>query len=292
MEKGRESKVKEVDEGDEDDEGDEEDKDEKMGKLNGSLGVLNARRPHSSFFFFLSSPPPLLSSTRSATPTLPDTAPARLTPPAPLHCNSGHSIAVWTQLEKHFIGDEAITAMLKVASEKLCTDRYANFTYRMRRSGKKQQRSETSGDGAGPSRHTGGSISAIETARLLAKELGCEPTPIEVFTYTHTKDHDLNTFVARRVVSVNENYTIAREHLVSSQTDESEAESRIDEVALYTASGLKHHSFTAAQHLTLLHPAHDHNPSTLPRSLLNYGLQLLPAPDPDAAQRFDIGSCR
>ncbi|KDP27490.1 hypothetical protein JCGZ_20025 [Jatropha curcas] len=128
---------------------------------------------------------------------------------------------------KHFIWDEAITAMLKVAWEKLCPDRYADFIYRMRRSDKKQQcvsqeiweswqkawedpafkrkreifaqnrRSETGGDGVGPSRHTGGSISATETARLL------------------------------------ENYTTARERFVSSQMDESEAESRIDEVALY-----------------------------------------------------------
>ncbi|KDP37862.1 hypothetical protein JCGZ_06014 [Jatropha curcas] len=93
--------------------------------------------------------------------------------------------------------------------------------------------SETGGDGAGPSRHTGGSISAIETARLLAKQLGRGANPIEVFTYTHTKDHDLNTFVDRRAVSVNENYTTAQERLVSSQTDESKAESKIDEVALY-----------------------------------------------------------
>ncbi|KDP24027.1 hypothetical protein JCGZ_26721 [Jatropha curcas] len=125
------------------------------------------------------------------------------------------------------------------------------------------KRSETGGDGTGPSQHTGGLISAIETAQLLAKEWGREPTPIEVFTYTHTKDHDLNTFVDRRA----ENYTTARERLVSSQTDESEAESRIDEVALYleavgarrreryTASGLRHHSFTLAQQLTLLQPA-------------------------------------
>ncbi|KDP24878.1 hypothetical protein JCGZ_25131 [Jatropha curcas] len=96
---------------------------------------------------------------------------------------------------KHFILDEAITAMLKVAWEKLCADQYADFTYRMRRSGKKQQcvsqeiweswqkawedpafkrkreifaqnrRSKTGGDGAGPSRHTGGSISAIDEHR-------------------------------------------------------------------------------------------------------------------------------
>ncbi|XP_037496248.1 uncharacterized protein LOC119370996 [Jatropha curcas] len=128
--------------------------------------------------------------------------------------------------------------MLKVAWEKICADRYADFTYRMRRSGKKQRcvsqeiweswqkawedpafkrkremfaqnrRSETGGDGAGPSRHTGGSISAIETARLLAKELGREPTPIENYT------------------------TASGAVLLRSQTDESEAESRIDEVPL------------------------------------------------------------
>ncbi|KDP22718.1 hypothetical protein JCGZ_01820 [Jatropha curcas] len=56
---------------------------------------------------------------------------------------------------------------------------------------------------------------------------------MEVFTYTPTKDHDRNTFVDRRALSVNENYTTARERIVTSQTDESEAESRIDEVALY-----------------------------------------------------------
>ncbi|KDP27301.1 hypothetical protein JCGZ_20289 [Jatropha curcas] len=68
---------------------------------------------------------------------------------------------------------------------------------------------------------------------IISWKLGREPTLIKVFTYTHTKDHDLNTFVDRRTVSVNEYYTTAREHLVSSQTDESEAESSIDEVALY-----------------------------------------------------------
>ncbi|KDP34586.1 hypothetical protein JCGZ_12215 [Jatropha curcas] len=100
----------------------------------------------------------------------------------------------WEEFQKHFIWDEAIMAMLKVAWEKLCADRYADFTYRMRRS-----------------------------------ELGPEPTPIEVFTYTHTKDYDLNMFIDRRA----ENYTTARERIVTSQTDESEAESRIDKLSLY-----------------------------------------------------------
>ncbi|XP_037492660.1 uncharacterized protein LOC119369853 [Jatropha curcas] len=87
--------------------------------------------------------------------------------------------------------------MLKVAWEKLCALWYADFSYRMRKSVKKHQcvsqeiweswqkawedlvfkrkceifarnrQSETGDDGAGPSRRTGGSISAIETSRLL-----------------------------------------------------------------------------------------------------------------------------
>ncbi|KDP36556.1 hypothetical protein JCGZ_08323 [Jatropha curcas] len=81
-----------------------------------------------------------------------------------------------------------------------------------------KRRSETGGDGAGPSRHTGRSISTIETSRLLAEKYGREPTPMEVFTYTHTKDHDCHTFVDRRALGVNA---------------ESEVESIIDELALY-----------------------------------------------------------
>ncbi|KDP44649.1 hypothetical protein JCGZ_19685 [Jatropha curcas] len=162
---------------------------------------------------------------------------------------------------KHFVWEEAITAMLKLAWEKLCALRYADFTYGMRKSGKKQ--SETSGDGAGPSQHTGGSISAIETSRLLAKKYSREPTPMELFTYMHTTDHDGNTLVDGRALGVNENYSIARERVVSSQVG-SKVKSRIDELALYLqavksekkrkyiASGLRHHSFTAERQLAEL----------------------------------------
>ncbi|KDP41053.1 hypothetical protein JCGZ_03159 [Jatropha curcas] len=36
-----------------------------------------------------------------------------------------------------------------------------------------------------------------------AEKYGCELTPMEVFTYTHTKDHDGNTFVDRRALGIN-----------------------------------------------------------------------------------------
>ncbi|KDP25885.1 hypothetical protein JCGZ_23730 [Jatropha curcas] len=112
----------------------------------------------------------------------------------------------WEEFQKHFVWEEAITAMLKMAWEKLCALRYADFTYRMRKSGKKQQsvRSETGGDGAGPSRHIGGSISATETSQLLAEKYSREPTPMEVFTYTHTKDHDCHMFTDIHALGINE----------------------------------------------------------------------------------------
>ncbi|XP_037497724.1 uncharacterized protein LOC119371508 [Jatropha curcas] len=163
-----------------------------------------------------------------------------------------------------------------------------------RESGRKREifaqnrRSETGGDGAGPSRHTGGSISTIETARLLAEKFGREPTPIEVFTYTHTKDHDLNTFVDRRAVSVNKNYTVAREHLVSSQA-ESEAESRIDEVALYleAVGGEKEACRGARRREPSTAPQPEH--TDVPRSLLHYGLMLMISRD--RLQNLECMSC-
>ncbi|XP_037496734.1 uncharacterized protein LOC119371170 [Jatropha curcas] len=123
----------------------------------------------------------------------------------------------WEEFQKHFIWDEAITAMLKVAWEKICTDQYADFTYRMRRSGNKQQC---------VSQEIWESWQKAweDLQEKTAKKLGREPTPIELFTYTHTKDHDLNTFVDRRAMSVNENYTTAPERIVTSQTEESEAD--------------------------------------------------------------------
>ncbi|KDP22742.1 hypothetical protein JCGZ_02401 [Jatropha curcas] len=73
-----------------------------------------------------------------------------------------------------------------------------------------------------------------------------------------------------------ENYTTARERLVSSQA-ESKAESRIDEVALYleAVGGEKKRK--------------DHSPSTVPRSLLHYGLVLMSRRD--RLQNLERMSC-
>ncbi|KDP41043.1 hypothetical protein JCGZ_03575 [Jatropha curcas] len=86
-------------------------------------------------------------------------------------------------------------------------------------------RHETGGDKAGLSQHTGGPISVIETSQLL-------PTPMEVFTYTHTKAHDGYTFVDKCALGVTGNYSTARERVVSSHAG-SETEPKIDDLALY-----------------------------------------------------------
>ena len=52
---------------------------------------------------------------------------------------------------------------------------------------------------------------------LQAEKYGREPTPMEVFTYTHTKDHDMNTFVDRRAVGVNVSNNEEYLHLPSSR---------------------------------------------------------------------------
>ncbi|KDP35428.1 hypothetical protein JCGZ_10811 [Jatropha curcas] len=36
-----------------------------------------------------------------------------------------------------------------------------------------------------------------------AEKYGCEPAPMEAFTYTHTKEHDGSTFIDRRALGIN-----------------------------------------------------------------------------------------
>ncbi|XP_052171541.1 uncharacterized protein LOC127787522 [Diospyros lotus] len=68
--------------------------------------------------------------------------------------------------------------------------------------------SETGGLGAGPSRHTGGSISSAEHKRRMTHEFGREPTLIELFERTHSKKTEEGqiVYVDRRSSSVAEMY--------------------------------------------------------------------------------------
>ncbi|KDP36487.1 hypothetical protein JCGZ_09506 [Jatropha curcas] len=200
--------------------------------------------------------PPSLPSIPSSSTPLPrpvESSPASQSPTAPT------SRQIMRIMKLHFDKDgykwdavpqEARDFYWEEFQEKLCALRYADFTYRMQKSGKKQQCvsqeiweswqkawedpafkrkcdifaqnrcNETGGDGAGPSRHTGRSISAIETSRLLAKKYGREPTPMEVFTYTLTKDHDGNTFVDRLVLGVNPDHSVEEISVLRARVDE------------------------------------------------------------------------
>ncbi|KDP34298.1 hypothetical protein JCGZ_12646 [Jatropha curcas] len=105
----------------------------------------------------------------------------------------------WDEFQKHFLWEEVITAMLKVAWRNYVL--YATL--------KKQQ-----------------------CVSQKAEKYGREPTSMEVFKYTHTKDHDGETFVDRRAMGVNENYSTARNRVLSSQLA-FDGQPSVDELALY-----------------------------------------------------------
>ncbi|KDP30759.1 hypothetical protein JCGZ_15188 [Jatropha curcas] len=73
----------------------------------------------------------------------------------------------------------------------------------------RNRHSETGSHRVGPSN--------IQADQSLVEKYGSEPIPMEVFIYTHIKDHDGHTFVDRHVVGVSENYSTARKCVVSSQ---------------------------------------------------------------------------
>ncbi|KDP25767.1 hypothetical protein JCGZ_23922 [Jatropha curcas] len=134
--------------------------------------------------------------------------------------------------------------------------------------------------------------SAIETSRLLAEKYGREPTPIEVFTYTHTKDHDLNTFVYRRAVSVNASqfYCSLASHASAASAGpepEHSAEeftalrARVDEQERQLAK-LRAHVMRMSGQPGAGTSSSDPAPAT-DRNVLTSQQQPLPSPDPDAA---------
>ncbi|KDP42380.1 hypothetical protein JCGZ_02841 [Jatropha curcas] len=111
--------------------------------------------------------------------------------------HEGDKVEVFEDEKEFKWESDAIEAMFKKDLETQSAERYSDFLYKKRSIGKKQRLSETGGEGVGLSRHTGGSISTTETTEKLAKKLNRQPTPMEVFTFTHTKDHDGVTFIDR-----------------------------------------------------------------------------------------------
>ncbi|KDP47177.1 hypothetical protein JCGZ_25686 [Jatropha curcas] len=79
-----------------------------------------------------------------------------------------------------------------------------------------------------------------EIVRSTAEKYDREPTRIEVFTYTHTKDHDGNTFVDRHALGVNPDHSIDEISALQARVDEQErqlAELRAHVMRMYGHHG-------------------------------------------------------
>ncbi|XP_065870446.1 uncharacterized protein [Euphorbia lathyris] len=91
-------------------------------------------------------------------------------------------------------------------------------------------------DGPAGACHTGGSVPHLEHRKRLAEQLGRDPTPHELFVYTHTRKHDGQSFVDQRAKEVHERVESIREQMTqnSSTVDESKV--------FYEAAGGKRRS--------------------------------------------------
>ncbi|XP_039117863.1 uncharacterized protein LOC120253626 [Dioscorea cayenensis subsp. rotundata] len=123
----------------------------------------------------------------------------------------------WNEFQKHFIWDESISSIIKLAWQRKAAERYRSLMCVFRKGKGKtlyvsdtawqkwneawnssdfkakslkfsaNRLTEAEGPGSGISRHSGGSISHICHAEKLRSKLGRDPLPYELFEATHTK---------------------------------------------------------------------------------------------------------
>ncbi|XP_021626353.1 uncharacterized protein LOC110625118 [Manihot esculenta] len=147
------------------------------------------------------------------------------------------------EFEKEFHWDEGSAAIVRKAWNKKAATRYKDFLTNEKKKKKrsayisnevwdkwnldwstpeyvaksikysKNRLTEKGGEGAGPSKHTGGSITHEEHARRIqnAKTDKVPPTAAELFLHTHTKKSDRNKFVDKRAEIIYENYLKLKE---------------------------------------------------------------------------------
>ncbi|WCJ18490.1 DNA-binding bromodomain-containing protein [Euphorbia peplus] len=155
------------------------------------------------------------------------------------------------EFKKNFFWDQAIDPLVKHAWHKKAALRYSDLLSETRRKGvrpafipegvwkrwlelwsdpsyvrisqqNKLNRRKGEDGPAGPV-HTGGSVPHLEHRKRLAEQLGRDPTPHELFVYTHTRKHDGQSFVDQRAKEVHERAELIREQMAqkSSTVDES-----------------------------------------------------------------------
>ncbi|GJZ72155.1 PDR ABC-type transporter family protein [Tanacetum coccineum] len=98
--------------------------------------------------------------------------------------------------------------------------------------GKQETNSQNYLKGDGPSTHTGGSVSYHEYAKKLETTLKRPPNPFELFVYTHTKNHDKETFIDKKAKTINDNMLRLREACEENHA-EGESSQSVNESALY-----------------------------------------------------------
>ncbi|XP_043807320.1 uncharacterized protein LOC122721965 [Manihot esculenta] len=153
----------------------------------------------------------------------------------------------WQEFKKHFLWEEAIEQLMKIAWRKKAVERYRSLMCSVRNGKEKRlsltegvmdawqsawgateykekckkfsnnRKSETGGQGAGPSRHCGGSISQYRHQEQMRERLGRDPLPHELF----------EARIRRR-----DRFLTLKEQASQTDNDSSQA-SRIDEAQLY-----------------------------------------------------------
>ncbi|GKE65033.1 PDR ABC-type transporter family protein [Tanacetum coccineum] len=104
--------------------------------------------------------------------------------------------------------------------------------------GKRETNSQNRLKGDGPSSHTRGSISYREYAKKLISLRNLEttlkrpPNHFELFVYTHTKNHDKETFIDKKAKTINDNVLRLREAHEANHA-EGESSQMVNESALY-----------------------------------------------------------
>ncbi|XP_021621485.1 uncharacterized protein LOC110621514 [Manihot esculenta] len=123
----------------------------------------------------------------------------------------------WQEFKKQFLWEEAIEQLMKIAWRKKAAERYRSLMCSVRNGKEKRlsltegvmdawksawganeykekckkfsnnRKSEIGGQGAGPSRHCGGSISQYRHQQQMRERLGRDPLPHELFETTHKK---------------------------------------------------------------------------------------------------------
>ncbi|XP_065867548.1 uncharacterized protein [Euphorbia lathyris] len=168
------------------------------------------------------------------------------------------------EFKKQFFWDQAIDTMVKHAWKKKAAKRYSDMLSEIRNKGvrpaflsegvwkrwlevwsdpeyvrmsqQKKLNRRKGEDGPAAACHTGGSVPHLKHRKRLAEQLGRDPTPHELFVYTHTRKHDGLSFVDERAKEVNERVESIREQMTQNS-------STVDETQVfYEAAGGKQRS--------------------------------------------------